>query len=162
MRIIGLDPAFRAGGFGCCEFILSQEKGIEAINFIKLPNFISFLQLVRDCDGHGVHWGIENSNLQNVTFGYNSSGKGLNKISRNVGANQAVSQITVDILCYHFSENYVHEFSPKDKGGKWNQHQTKSVLFDLKYELKAKTSQDERDALKIALLTLKKLRITGF
>ena len=75
--------------------------------------------------------------------------------SRNVGKNQAASQYTVDILKAKGYE--VLDISPKDKGGKWTEDGFKWVVKSKKILLtKAKPNQDERDALKLALIALNK------
>lgn len=166
MKVIGLDPAFRKNGFGCCVLDVKRNK-IEAVNFQVFADFKAFLVFIsmKDhaiiCQDDRIIWGVENSNLQNQTFGrYQSGAKGLNKISRNIGANQAVSQITVDVLKWHFGDNNVLEFSPQQKGAKWNLYEAQSMLFDLKVPTsKIKMNQDERDALKIAILTLEKAKL---
>lgn len=93
---------------------------------------------------------VENSNLQNTTFAtYKVNPNQIKRISRNVGANQAVSQMVVDYLRYLGLE--VIEVSPLQKGSKWNLYQAQSALFDLGISTsKIKMSQDERDALKLA------------
>lgn len=165
MKVIGLDPAFRKNGFGCCVLDVKRNK-IEAVNFQVFADFKAFLVFIsmKDhaiiCQDERMIWGVENSNLQNQTFGhYQSSTKGLNKISRNVGANQAVSQITVDILKWHFGDSNVLEFSPQQKGAKWNIDIANGILRNYGLSETKKISQDKIDALKIAILTLEKAKL---
>ena len=161
MKVIGLDPAFRKNGFGCCVLEIECKKAVN-VSFDTFPDFMAFFQWVMSFEGK-VIFGVENSNLQNSTFGrYYSGVKGLNKISRNVGANQAISQITVDILKWRFKDKNVLEFSPKEKGSKWSLYEAQSALVGLKVaNSKVKMTQDQRDALKISILTLEKSKIIG-
>lgn len=161
MKIIGLDPAFRKNGFGYCVLEMEGKKVVN-VSFDTFPDFMAFFQWVMSFDSEAI-FGVENSNLQNSTFGrYHSGAKGLNKISRNVGANQAVSQITVDILKWRFEGKNVIEFSPKEKGSKWSLYEAQSALVGLNVaNSKVKMTQDQRDALKISILTLEKSKIIG-
>lgn len=161
MKVIGLDPAFRQNGFGCCVLDVDGRK-VTNVTFDTFPDFMAFFQWVMSFECAAI-FGVENSNLQNSTFGrYHSGAKALNKISRNVGANQAVSQITVDILKWRFGNKNVLEFSPKEKGSKWSLYEAQSALVSLKVaNSKVKMTQDQRDALKISILTYKKGKIIG-
>lgn len=154
-KVIGLDPAFRKGGFGYCELKYDMNKVVD-VSFGSFADFKAFFVFVNSTDKQ-VTWGVENSNLQNITFAkYVKS----HKISRNVGANQAISQITVDILRWYFGNDNVIEFSPKQKGVKWSLYQAQSILFDLGLpNTRLKMTQDQRDALKIAILTFEKAKL---
>lgn len=159
VSIIGLDPAFRKGGFAACKIQVQDGKQLifAFVNFADFPEFLSF---VKENAGTGCIWGIENSNLQNATFAkYYGNASQVNKISRNVGANQAVSQIAIDILRVFDNAHNVYEISPKQKGNKWTASEAKAVLKDFGWEQKT-TNQDQRDALKIALIALKKAKLT--
>lgn len=165
MKVVGLDPAFRKNGFGCCVLDVKRNK-VEAVSFQVFADFKAFLMFIsiKDhaiiCENERMIWGVENSNLQNQTFGrYQSGAKGLNKISRNIGANQAVSQITVDILRWHFGDSNVLEFSPQQKGAKWNMDVANGILRNYGLSEIKKISQDKIDALKIAILTLEKAKV---
>ena len=145
MKIIGIDPAFRVSGFGICE--LDENS----VCFPRIRTFIDFFFYAKSFSVLDEQlFVVENSNLQNTTFaGYKANGKQIQRISRNIGANQAVSQMVVDYLRYLGLE--VVEVSPLQKGSKWNLYQAQSALFDLKFShSKIKMSQDERDALKLA------------
>ena len=145
MKIIGIDPAFRVSGFGICEL---EE---DSVCFPKIKSFIDFFLYAKTFMVSDEQiFVVENSNLQNTTFAtYKVNANQLKRISRNVGANQAISQMVVDYLRYLGLE--VVEVSPLQKGSKWNIYQAQSALFDLKFShSKIKMSQDERDALKLA------------
>lgn len=156
IKVVGLDPAFRKGGFGYCELRCDRNKVVD-VSFGSFADFKAFFVFVNSTDSKVV-WGVENSNLQNITFAkYVKS----HKISRNVGANQAVSQVTVDILRWHFGENNVIEFSPKQKGAKWSLDIANGVLHSYGLPRAKKISQDKIDALKIAILTLEKAKLNN-
>ena len=145
MKIIGIDPAFRVSGFGICE--LDETS----VCFPKIATFIEFFEYAKTFNKPDEQvFVVENSNLQNTTFStYKANANQLQRISRNVGSNQAVSQMVVDYLRYLGLD--VVEVSPLQKGGKWNLYQAQSALFDLGFShSKIKMSQDERDALKLA------------
>jgi hypothetical protein len=99
---------------------------------------------------------VENSNLQSTTFAKYVAGNNpaqLMRISRNVGANQAVSQLIVDLL--HDRNMDVLEVSPERKGKKWTKEQAESVAKQYAIEL-PRTSQDDRDAFKLAIILYEK------
>ena len=112
--IIGLDPAFREGGFGCAII----EQGI--VTFGTIKNFADFL---RYCDiaPTGALWCVENSNLDNTTYEYLRGGntRTLMAKSRDVGKNQAISQVVCDYLAKKFGADRVTAISPRQKGAKW-------------------------------------------
>lgn len=152
MRIIGLDPALRVRGFAACELIFTPEQALQEITFYKFERFYHFIEFceIRKCDAN-CFWAVENSNLQNVTFArYKVNEAQLKKISRNVGANQGISQAVVDMLTFYFGSPRVLEISPAKKGIKWATRTAEHVAAQYGIKL-PKTSQDERDALQIAL-----------
>ena len=116
--IIGLDPAFREGGFGAATI----ENGV--VTFGTIKNFADFL---RYCDsaayfcGYNVLWCVENSNLDNTTYEYLRGGntRTLMAKSRDVGKNQAISQVVCDYLVKKFGAERVTAISPRQKGAKW-------------------------------------------
>lgn len=147
MIYIGIDPAFRKDGIGCCVI-----EG-DTINFPKIGSFITFVEFVDDLNPDDVVMVIENSNLQNVTFIRTGNARKDKKISRNVGMNQAISQMFFDYAKHKLK--HVHEISPKTKGRKLS-HQDITPLF-AKYNTVNnykgnKTEQDKRDAFKLAFL----------
>ena len=112
--IIGLDPAFREGGFGAAII----EQGI--VTFGNIANFADFLNYC-DIAPAGVLWCIENSNLDNTTYEYLRGGntRTLMAKSRDVGKNQAISQVVCDYLIKKFGAERVTAISPRQKGAKW-------------------------------------------
>jgi hypothetical protein len=115
--IIGLDPAFREGGFGAAVI----QDGV--VTFGTIKNFADFL---RYCDAAAsvyprALWCVENSNLDNTTYEYLRGGntRTLMAKSRDVGKNQAISQVVCDYLIKKFGAERVTAISPRQKGAKW-------------------------------------------
>ena len=115
--IIGLDPAFREGGFGAAII----ENRVVAFGTIR--NFADFLNY---CDAAAsvyprAFWCVENSNLDNTTYEYLRGGntRTLMAKSRDVGKNQAISQVVCDYLIKKFGAEKVTAISPRQKGAKW-------------------------------------------
>jgi hypothetical protein len=75
-------------------------------------------------------------------------------MSRDVGKNQAISQISVDYALLRMKIG-VYSVSPAEKGMKWNHYQALLAARDNGITLNGYkglvTEQDKRDALKLAL-----------
>lgn len=115
--IIGLDPAFREGGFGAATI----ENGVVTFGNIRdFSHFLGWCDAV-DIMNLNVLWCVENSNLDNTTYQYLRGGntRTLMAKSRDVGKNQAISQIVCDYLIKKFGAERVTAISPKQKGAKW-------------------------------------------
>ena len=112
--VIGLDPAFREGGFGAATI----ENGV--VTFGTIKNFADFLEFCDIAPG-GVLWCVENSNLDDTTYQYLRGGntRTLMAKSRDVGKNQAISQVVCDYLVKKFGAEKVTAISPRQKGAKW-------------------------------------------
>ena len=145
---IGADPAFRKKGFG----IAVIDRNDKTVNFKVFKNgFLDFQSwLISDAPTHAVIC-VENSNLQKKTFDMTGGLPVVARKSRNVGKNQAVSQLTVDV-CRMVKGFTTIEISPLEKGRKWSEATALSVMRSegLKF-FKNKISQDEIDSLQIAL-----------
>lgn len=157
---IGIDPAFRRAGFA-----IAIEDSSRELNFKVFKNgFEDFFFFMLHDAPPNCFVGVENSNLQNVTF----NPKAGPKQHRSVGKNMAVSQMTVDFCRTLLGEDRVFEFSPKEKGAKIiNIKFFSSLLQSQKYKRVDnykgnKTEQDKRDAWAILQLTKKKCRLTQF
>ena len=92
---IGVDPAFRIGGFGVAIFD-NSDRTMRFLDFADLIEFYDWL--MSEESPEFAKCVIENSNLQNCTFDKRGTKAIISRKSRNVGANQAVSQLTV-IAC---------------------------------------------------------------
>jgi hypothetical protein len=146
---IGIDPAFRIDGFGIAIFDSSDRT----MSFKMFADFIEFFEWLNNEDSPKVaKCVIENSNLQNATFDKRGSKEIISRKSRNVGANQAVSQLTVIACRKKYGKGNVLEISPKRKGAKLNEVLFSNMLktMGIKSE-KKKHNQDNRDAGKMAL-----------
>jgi hypothetical protein len=155
-RIIGIDPAFREKGFATCDLILTEDLNTHRFHTYHKPHsfFIDY-----STDYELFYFGVENSNLQNLTFRESKKISVAERVSRNVGANQAVSQMVVDFLQQYYGEEKVYEFSPREKGKKDTQEDYVKKCLALKLQPNKRTSQDERDAFKLAYLTYHKVKL---
>lgn len=146
---IGIDPAFRKTGFAAV--IIDEAGEVQAYQFKGFLDFLRFVQSKEWPDKLRII--IENSNLQNTSFDLKGTKGVVARKSRNVGANQAASQYTVDFCKLHFGTEKVHEVSPKRKGKKWTAQQFKLIVSQNKHTLVGKNwGQDKRDAYKLALI----------
>ncbi len=156
---IGIDPAFREGGFAIC---LIEGRDVR---FVSFKNFLAFVSWLIHERPENARVCIENSNLQNVTFSVNQIAYGMKKakagdaqiyshiarISRDAGKNQAASQYTVDICRVYFGAENVFELSPKEKGAKVEIHAICAGIARANGHDFPKTSnQDQRDAYMLA------------
>lgn len=149
---IGIDPAFRVGGFRVCIF----DKSDRTMRFLKFSDLIEFYDWLKSMESPAeAICIIENSNLQNVSFDKRGNRQVISRKSRNVGANQAVSQLTV-IACRNiYGNDHVKEISPLGKGRKLKEGEFKALLKSQKITSeKVKHNQDDRDA---GILALKKI-----
>lgn len=149
---IGIDPAFRKNGFGVC--VIDETGEAQGYQFRGLLEFIRWVD--SQCFHDRVIVGIENSNMINATFDMKGTKGAIARKSRNVGANQAASQYTVDFCRWFFGPGKVFEISPKDKGGKYDQKTFQQVVKQEGHTIFGKWNQDKRDAYKLALIAKKK------
>jgi len=152
MTVIGIDPAFRKSGFAIC--IIDEDGEAQGRMFKSFLDFLQWLTAPGEAPERAIV-GIENSNLQNVTFDMKGTKGMVAKISRNVGANQAASQYTVDACKWHYGDKYVFEVSPKQKGAKWTQAIFRAVAKSNKHTIVGRFNQDQRDAYQIAIAAKK-------
>lgn len=165
MIVIGIDPAFRANGFGVCEMNIED---ITICTFKPFKSFLDVIDYLKEVAGNGgeVYTVVENSNLQNTTFDMKGSKAEIARKSRNVGCNQAISQITQDICKKLFGEK-AFEFSPNQKGAKWDNKMfmvvvetQKHILVNYKGNI---NEQDKRDSYKLALMAFERnIKQSGF
>jgi hypothetical protein len=159
--LIGVDPAFRPGGFWICII----DKSDMTANFRNFETVLHFDRWLRSDEApETAIVSIENSNLQKVTFGKMRNGeyeKGGNESkqllasrSRNVGTNQAVSQLAVKAAVDRYGKSCVIEISPRQKGGKiWDEKQFGWIVQADRVRLMCqvgKAKQDMRDAYMLA------------
>jgi hypothetical protein len=150
MVIIGIDPAFRKNGFWAC-FLDIRERTAQFRCFRNVLEFDRFLTSEDAPERAFVV--VENSNLQNITFSRHMGGK-MNEItrkSRNVGTNQAVSELTYVSAVDRYGKDAVLGVSPERKGAKYNEQYFRAALKgDGVQPVNYSGTQDERDAYKLA------------
>ena len=149
MVVIGIDPAIRKNGFALCFYdTINKTLDFEIMDFI---DFILFSEDAMEATDNFAFC-VENSNLQNLSFDMKGNKGVLARKSRNVGMNQAVSQLTCDLLKRRGFE--VVEISPKQKGAKLEHETFKALTINMNVAnyKGLKGEQDKRDAFKIALL----------
>lgn len=178
MRFIGVDPSFRGSGFAIA-ILEEEDNSVWFKSFKGLFDFIDFIETgIADNFFNNVVFGVENSNLQDSTFGTD----GLKKqvfariqpftlwreiskwlsISRKVGKNQGASQYTVWWLERKFGKDAVIEISPKQKGKKIT---GKKAFIQYMKQEKVETfynysgNQDERDAAALSIKCKAKYKI---
>jgi hypothetical protein len=149
---IGVDPAFRENGFYVC--VLNDNIA----DFQQMKTFIDFVEFIDKIADNNLEAFIciENSNETNHTFisPQIRSAPAREKISRDVGKNQAVSQMSVDYAKYRLIIG-VYSVSPAEKGTKWDNRTMQFSLKESGYTVQnykgLKGEQDKRDAYKLAL-----------
>lgn len=152
---IGIDPAFRDNGFTICTVAndLIFGNGVY-VKFQTLRKPHLFFSYHNNFVYEKFIYGIENSNLTKQTFLHSNKDGVQNRFSRNAGMNMAVSQMVCDFLKDLGAK--VYEFTPKQKGKKESQQIFELRCRELKvYNIPKKTTQDERDAFKLAYLAIK-------
>ncbi len=158
MIVIGIDPAFRKSGFAIC--IIDEQGEAQGKMFKGFLEFLRWLTTTGEAPVKAII-GVENSNLQNTTFDMKGTKGMIAKKSRNVGANQAASQFTVDACKWHYGERYVFEISPKQKGAKWTQAIFRAVAKSNKHTIVGRFNQDQRDAYQIAIAAKKRAKLAN-
>jgi hypothetical protein len=159
---IGVDPAFRNNGFYVCSII---EQKVEFIPIKTFIDFVSFVDALHE-SGVEIYMCIENSNETNYTFVSPKLKKASlrEKVSRDVGKNQAVSQMSVDYAKHRIKYGYIYSVSPAQKGMKWSDFETRNTMISLNHEVLnykgINSEQDKRDAYKLALRAVYERNIT--
>lgn len=144
---IGVDPAFRAGGFWACLI----DRKISEVRFERFDNVLAWFGWLQ-WSAPFCFIAVENSNEQNASFDMSGTKAEVARKARNVGTNQAVSQLAVEAVRRVLGGECVWSVSPEKKGAKWDEKTAQAVAKSERLEIPAKTNQDQRDALKLALL----------
>ena len=156
---IGIDPAFRDGGFWAC-IIDTTDRTANFKEFNGVENFIHWIY--SDDAPEVAFWCVENSNLQNKSFDMTGSASVIARKARNVGTNQAVSEITCRVLKVKYGPKNLLPISPQQKGAKIvnNAVFLNIVKSDgLTLTNYGQGNQDKRDAYKIAMIGKQQARI---
>lgn len=159
---IGCDPAFRKGGFWAA--ILDEEKRMTFKSF----DLLTWHEWLRSDDAPAVCFVmVENSNLQNLTFNRHLTGSHAEKIkkSRNVGANQSVSELAYQSALRRYGQRFAFEISPEAKGTKITDQRifeglmrSEGITLPPGEFLKKESAQDKRDAAKLAVMMRRKVK----
>ena len=153
---IGVDPAFREGGF----MIAIYDTTDLSMRFKMFKEVLDYYDWLRSEEApERATCIIEDSNLQNHTFDKRGNRNVIMAKSRSVGKNQAISNTAVSASLRRYGKQNVYAISPKQKGKKWTQHQFEVVMVQKRILLdKKRTNQDQRDAAKLALYPVATLR----
>ena len=156
---IGCDPAFRAGGFWAAILDMS-DKSLVFRSFKSVLDWDRWLQSP-DAPARCFVM-VENSNLQNKSFDTSGSKLEVARKGRNVGCNQAVSELAYIAAVDRYGKN-AFQVSPKEKGAKIKDHGY--LLAYLKQDgillPSGTTNQDQRDAAKLAVQCRRKVLLEG-
>jgi len=157
MVVIGVDPAFRKGGFWAA-FADLEERTVQFRSFRDVLLWDRFL-FSQDAPFHAVV-AVENSNLQDLNFDMSGNRPTVARKGRNVGTNQAVSELTVRSARDRYGVDAVMNISPREKGKKYDDfYFHASLKGDNMRPIGYTGLQDQRDAYKLAHLALSKYRL---
>jgi len=153
---VGVDPAFRKGGFWACVIDMTDKT----VAFREFADVLQWHDWIRSPDApEECFVCVENSNMQDVTFAYGMVGNKsqVARTSRNVGANQAVSELTYRSAVARYGSHRVFQVSPEQKGRKYSPDQFAAVIrHDGVLLPKGGNNQDQRDAYKLAAIARQK------
>lgn len=153
MIYIGVDPAFRDGGFRVA-VVDMQRKCIEFRVMRDLFDWYEFVKCELSAQPNCFIC-IEDSSSQNLTFDMRGNRSEIARRSRNVGCNQAVSHLAVVAARKFMPFGRVFAISPREKGAKIQSRHTFDAfvnLHGLTILKKGVVTQDERDAFKLAMM----------
>ena len=105
----GIDPAARRYGFAVC--LIDYEANTVTFTRLKDPGEFFSMALPEKA-----FWAVEHSGLQNSTFRKSGNPRLAARLSRNAGANQAVSGMVVKRLQAVYGKNAVAAVAPNRKG----------------------------------------------
>ena len=148
---IGVDPAFRRNGFAAA---IIDGDTLQTKRFVDLIDFVFFVVSLHNMNADVVFC-IENANEQNATFprtfAHNAAKQA--RLSRNVGANQAVSELACIAVEKIFGKSRLISVSPIKKGAKMSEKYLLAVLQSMNIKLCTNRclTQDEIDAAKLAI-----------
>lgn len=154
---IGVDPAFRKGGFCACFLDMTDRTAV----FRSFRDVLEFDRFLHSPDApEKAIVCVENSNLQNKNFDMTGSRPELARKGRNVGTNQAASQLTVQSVIDRYGKAACINISPKEKGAKYSKEIFGKVVNQDRITLVKYTgSQDQRDAYKLAWIAYSRGRM---
>lgn len=160
MVYVGVDPAFRDGGFA----VAIIDMRAKTLSFRTMQNVFEWYEFVKNdlSAKPDVFVCIEDSSKQNLTFKMSGTRETLARLSRNVGCNQAVSSLAVFAAKKFLPKGRVFALSPREKGAKIQSAATFLAFvknFGVEIQKKGAISQDERDAAKLAMMIPTQIRL---
>jgi len=175
---LGVDPAFREGGFWACILETNTDMnpiGSKTATMKQFKDAIDFDRWIyrriiyRDTAHLIVHdmapdWAfscIENSNLQNASFDTSGRNKVIARKARNVGTNQAASELAYRSAVSLYGKDMVSQVSPQRKGRKITDDKIfRGIVKQDGFSLIGYTgNQDQRDAYMIACIGMYESKI---
>lgn len=155
---IGVDPAFRQGGFWACVLDMETKKA----NYLQFQDLLHWHDWLRSgAAPQSAIVAIENSNEQNTNFDTTGTRTELARKGRNVGANQAVSELAYRSALRKYGRENVFSVSPREKGRKYTREQFSYVVRQDGVDHPGDTNQDQRDAYKLAAIARRKALVSG-
>jgi len=146
MIYVGVDPAYRKGGFA----VAVLEK--KSMYFIKFDNVFFFYEWLKEKRAEQVSafFCVENSDITNHTFfrlGARTP-SALAKVSRNAGKNQAVSNLACLAIELVYGGDRLISLSPAQKGKKVSKAYFSELLKQegISIASASRLTQDEVDA----------------
>lgn len=150
---IGVDPAFRKGGFWACVIDMTDKSA----RWIEFEDLLTWHDWLRSDDApESAFVCIENSNMQNQNFDMTGGREELARKGRNVGTNQAVSELAYRSAVRRYGARVVFQVSPKEKGRKYQPAEFTAVMRSDGIVPPSKHNQDQRDAYKLAAIARRK------
>jgi hypothetical protein len=153
LPLIGIDPAFRTGGFRAV--IVDEDKVAQAYKF---PRFLDFIKWIMSQDApERAICCVENSNLDAKMYAYHRGKQGgqLATAARNVGANQAISQATYELCLYKWPDS-TYQITPKQKGKVQPMQVIAGIMQAMGHQLAGKLDEDGRAAYQCAVIGYQK------
>lgn len=156
---VGVDPAFRKGGFWAAILDMTDKTMV-----FRPFDLLTWHDWLRSADAPEMCFVcVENSNLQNQSFDLSGTKTEVARKGRNVGCNQAVSQLTYESAVLRYGARQVFQVSPKEKGAKITD--PRMFLAAMKSDgvllPPGPTNQDQRDAAKLAIICRRKAMLEG-
>lgn len=156
---IGVDPAFRSGGFWACILDMTDKTAAFKCfaDVLEYHDWLRSLEAPLSC-----FVCVENSNLQNKSFDMSGKAVEVARKSRNAGCNMAVSELAYQSSLRRYGKDRAFQVSPKEKGNKWTADQFGAVLkYDGVTIITKGANQDCRDAYKLAAIARRMALING-
>lgn len=159
---VGVDPAFRDGGF----WVAIVDRTDNTVKNLKFSDVLEYHDWLRTESAPLVAFVIiEASDAQNFNFARSRIGNRgeLMAKSRDIGKNQAVSALAFRSSVRKYGDRFVFKITPEEKGVKITDD--RFILGILAQEGltadRVDFNQDQRDAIKIALILERQVKQKG-